>query len=132
MTKFFRGGGTSANTISDVPSAIDGMLGQYKKVAIGKCNIKIPANRNVNVEIPLNLKFTPKMVFIGINLNFESSTTSENFTRFIKAPHKEIINVTGFMYAKDFTVSKQKVTFVTANSLGISNSGKITDWIAIE
>ena len=36
MQEFYRGGGTSANTISGVPGKIDEMLGQYKKVAIGK------------------------------------------------------------------------------------------------
>ena len=47
MTKFFRGGGTIANTLSAVPNAIDKMLGNYKKIAIweGSERFKPPYNQ---------------------------------------------------------------------------------------
>lgn len=79
MTKFFRGGGTRANTISEVPERIDGMLRNYKKVAMGTTVINFKLNdsnllQRINsnghctlktgIKVPLNLDFTPTKIYI--------------------------------------------------------------------
>lgn len=65
MTKFFRGG-TIANTISDVPERIDKMLGNYKKVAMGKLNIKFDDLSGVRnkYDIKMNLAFKASRVLV--------------------------------------------------------------------
>lgn len=65
MTKFFQGGGTIADTISDVPSAIDKMLGNYKKIAMidKKVNLNVDGYY-VKTKIPLDLSFTPKVIIL--------------------------------------------------------------------
>ena len=66
MTKFFWGGGTIADTLNGVPNAIDGMLGQYKKIATIDTKIKLntPYNRYGKTRIPLNLSFIPKLIIL--------------------------------------------------------------------
>ena len=86
--RILSGGGTKADTISDVPDKISNMLGNYKKVAIK--DIKIDADFNMyfgkkTIDIPVNLNFTPKTVLIQIGDNgsyrpTESDTWISNLT----------------------------------------------------
>lgn len=77
--KILSGGGTIANTISDVPSAIDKMLGNYKKIAIGsdsamfeyvRCNKGLNYDEQIkskyvrHIKIPINLDFTPSRLLV--------------------------------------------------------------------
>lgn len=64
--KILSGGGTIANTISEVPDKISNMLGQYRKVATGKLNIdidKISGTRNP-YDIKMNLAFKASRVLV--------------------------------------------------------------------
>ena len=64
------GGGTIADTISDVPSAIDGLLGNYKKIAIIKTTINLTTLLQKNeIKIPLNLDFKPNRILVHIWIN---------------------------------------------------------------
>ena len=73
MTKFFRGGGTIADTISDVPSAIDNMLGNYKKVAIIESQeFNTKANEMVDINLPIDFKFEPSLCYLQVTA-FNSS-----------------------------------------------------------
>lgn len=71
--KILSGGGTIADTISDVPSAIDGLLGNYKKIAMGNLKKKIFLNHNQSIrfELPIDFKYT----FIFIKVCEESVET---------------------------------------------------------
>lgn len=64
--RIISGGGTIANTISDVPSAIDKLTKQYKKIAIMDFT-----NNPINIEqkhLNLNLEFNPSKLIIGVGL----------------------------------------------------------------
>ena len=64
--RILSGGGTRANTISEIPSKIDEMLGQYKKVAMGKLNIKFDNLSGVRnkYDIKMNLAFKASRVLV--------------------------------------------------------------------
>lgn len=64
--RILSGGGTRANTISGVPGKIDEMLGQYKKVAMGKLNIKFDNLSGVRnkYDIKMNLAFKASRVLV--------------------------------------------------------------------
>ena len=77
--RILSGGGTIADTISDVPNAIDGMLGNYKKIAIGsdsamfeyvRCNKVLNHDETIegkyvrHIKIPVNLDFIPSRLLI--------------------------------------------------------------------
>ena len=77
--KILSGGGTIANTLNAVPDAIDKMLGNYKKIAIGsdnaifeyvRCNKglnydeQIKSNYVRHIKIPINLDFTPSRLLV--------------------------------------------------------------------
>ena len=69
MTEFYRGGGTRANTISEVPSKIDEMLGNYKKIAIINPNksFYLPSSSEWKESIiNLNLDFIPKRIIATV------------------------------------------------------------------
>lgn len=75
--RILSGGGTKANTISEVPGKIDEMLGNYKKVAY-----ITPPGESLNdgwfhnspfdarnkITIPLNLNFRLGELYIGVSL----------------------------------------------------------------
>lgn len=74
------GGGTRANTISEVPNKIDEMLGQYRKVAIlelgetSKYKHEVGGNSNDGktktfTVAKLNIDFIPSKVYIHMEMN---------------------------------------------------------------
>lgn len=63
--RILSGGGTRANTISEIPSKIDEMLGQYKKVATGTAKTNQNSG-NERFEFPLNLDFTPTRIMLVV------------------------------------------------------------------
>ena len=73
------GGGTIANTISDVPSAIDKMLKEnYKKIAIinRSDSFSLDAERWKTFNVTgLNLPFTPQRIFILFHQSKEKKQT---------------------------------------------------------
>ena len=82
MTKLFRGGGTIANTISDVPERIDKMLGNYKKVATGTANVR-GSSGDGKFRFPLNLKFKPSRVMLVVtNFYYGNGTISNVHTTY--------------------------------------------------
>lgn len=73
MQKLFRGGGTIANTLNDVPDAIDKMLKEnYKKVAIidleGRVFQQTSSGGNkqsFEIDINSQINFNPKKYYIN-------------------------------------------------------------------
>ena len=68
--RILSGGGTRANTISDVPSAIDKMItDNYKKVAfLDYSNALIPIEYEMSKTINWNLNFTPEKIILRFSL----------------------------------------------------------------
>ena len=67
-------GGERATNLNDVPNKMEGMVGQYKRVAIVNPNttvFKIPTNP-YNLKINVNLPFIPSRVFVKIMLRYPS------------------------------------------------------------
>ena len=77
--RILSGGGTIANTLNAVPDAIDKMLGNYKKIAIGsdsamfeyvRCNKGLNYDEQIkskyvrHIKIPINLDFTPSRLLV--------------------------------------------------------------------
>lgn len=115
------------------------MVKQRKRVAIGNCNITVPEETGQVVNIPLNLNFTPQNVYIRIKPNVYDISPRDNFIFYIKLPHAGEIVAYGhnngyfnILTAKNFTVSKQKVSFTTSNLYYEPNGCKIINWVAIE
>lgn len=79
MTELFLGG-SIANTISDVPNAIDRMVKNYKKIATGKSTNIFGDTANIQgsrtFKIPLNLSFVPSKLYCSV---WSSTTTSRKY-----------------------------------------------------
>lgn len=70
MTEFYRGG-TIADTLNAVPDAIDGMLGNYNKIAILNFEDKKPnfvpeGSEWSTTDIELNISFIPNQIFVFV------------------------------------------------------------------
>lgn len=115
------------------------MINQRKRIATGNCNITVPEATGQVVNIPLNLNFTPQNVYIRIKPNVYDISPIDNPIFYIKLPSTGEIVVYGhnnghfkILTAKNFIVSKQKVSFTTSNLYYEQNSCKIINWVAIE
>ena len=148
--KIISGGGTIADTISDVPSAIDKMLGNYKKVASGTCSVSLKEADGFKVTIPLNLDFIPSRLFFVVD--FKSGNYSNNsnkgwfeltnlnntpgvynaFTINMRASSGDWIRG-GFKNTRIITKENAILDlYITIYNSSGYVSVKITEWIAIE
>lgn len=73
-------GGQNANNLADVPSKMQGMIGQYKKMAKGSSkNILVDATNPdpysdfVTITIPLKLNFIPQKIVYSIEIKSEET-----------------------------------------------------------
>lgn len=139
--KILSGGGTLAQTLNDVPNAINEMIKEnYKKVAIGECNFKLqtelPYGSTETKYIPLNLTFTPQKVFLKIRPAFPDNQS--NFTHYYSIEKTGSVKMeyssTSYgvlLQLKEIKFDKNKI-HLTPESGGDSGDGTIVGWIAIE
>lgn len=140
--KIISGGGTIADTISDVPNAIDNMLKEnYKKVAIMDTNINI-ADKSGNMDlstcwgrrIPLNLSFDPsRLIFTIIHPGRENIITVDTSQK-IKYDNRLMLNTRIYDYLWGYVEDVSRTGFTiyyNADNLAV-HVIRITKIIAIE
>ena len=142
MQKLFRGG-TIANTLNDVPDAIDKMLKEnYKKIADINCDIRLESQKEI--KIPLNLEFKPSKVlfliqaedsqneFLQTWVNTDDAKNEKNNKFSI---HTYYWNMSGY-FMKEAILSKEEMILqlrITIQTNGaFVKSYKIVRCIAIE
>lgn len=76
--KILSGGGTRANTISEVPDKISNMLGAYNKIAIKQCNVEFNAEK-LSLSIPFDVDFTPTRILARMT-GMEETTLDSKYT----------------------------------------------------
>lgn len=132
MTKFFRGGGTIANTISDVPSAIDKMLGNYKKIAILNFENKkpnfVPEGEWSTTDIKLNISFIPNQIFVFVGTEIQNAVL-DSTKNISENTHIYINRLNDKMYLEDLKNRTIRIHYY--NSGGYSGA-YIYQIIAIE
>lgn len=128
MTEFYRGG-TIADTISDVPNAIDRMLGAYKKIATGSVSVKKEI-KNGDIKFPISLDFVPNIFIVKIKPDVLYADIAYHLNS-KDGQRKYIIDTDG--YNVDFKVSfKDGYGVINVANSTYYNTYTITDWIAIE
>lgn len=132
--KILSGGGTIANTISEVPDKISNMLGQYRKVATGKLNIdidKISGTRNP-YDIKMNLAFKASRVLVKCQC-YDMEGNDIKFEHFIldtkEGEQKTFSNNFGIFKAE---LKQNNVVTVSYESSAYLIYVRIKEWIAIE
>ena len=89
-----RGGGITSKSLAEVPDNINKMLGQYKKIAMGSCNIeKVLKVGGEFLEVPIATDFKPSRVIVSTmadtTLNLILDTKQRKHT-FVVSSAKEV------------------------------------------
>ena len=135
MTKFFRGGGTIADTLNAVPNAIDKMLGNYKKIAIWEGNETFkPAYNQTSSwskKINCDFKISRFIVFFknSKNKGVRIGLDSKDYTTF-RNPGSP--TSTGVGELTKLSVSNNTIRYEIDNENAGINEYIITQIIAIE
>lgn len=144
MKEFYRGGGTIANTISEVPGKIDEMLGQYKKVATGTRTANQRGSDGM-FNFPINLNFKPKRLMLVVTGFYyyrepvsNVHTTYPNGWLDSSLPERRVTmeivlnsgsSITGMLKLESFD---SRNILVNLETFGTNTSNKMTiNWIAI-
>lgn len=127
--RILSGGGTIANTISDVPNAIDRMLGQYKKVAIGSVNVsKNLKDGDIKFTLPINFK--PNIFIVRTRSDAPYADIVYHLNSKDGAQEYQID--TDGSYATFKAYVSGNTAIVNISGAKYYNTYTITDWIAIE
>lgn len=156
MQKFFRGGGTEANTLAEVPEKIDDMLSNYKKIASGTINTDIKNtsswdNKDLVKTIQTNLDFIPSRILLYVPLSgnlgkyddFKTEGAIWRYTIDSKFNNSVDSAVTSFIYSDDEPNGRVYISRIDKDSFDITltsaryNDGKFIlyspmTWLAIE
>lgn len=139
--RIISGGGSIANTISDVPNAIDEMLKQYKKIAMGELNYSknFVSYRNNDVSIPVNFNASRIIVrFVKSNYkddrNFCYTCTFDTQKRAVAAKEDAFaLDRNGdWIRGTSTVVNGNTLRFYMSSGYNTSASLYLLDWIAIE
>ena len=137
-----RGGGYDFKSLDKAPERITDLLGQYKKIATGRCNIGLRESTSFKVTILLNLSFKPRRLFFIISLIdrsdsinnawFDTEKTYKNSSEFkIKITGSFDDQVTGFFNKEPILTEKDANLDFYLSFYG-GATAKITEWIALE
>ena len=127
--RIISGGGSIANTISDVPNAIDRMLGSYKKIATGSVSVKKEI-KNGEIKFPISLKFVPNIFIVKIKPDVLYGDIAYHLNS-KDGQRRYIVDTNGDHV--DFKVSfKDGYGIINVANSTYYNTYTITDWIAIE
>ena len=125
MTKFFRGGGTIADTISDVPERIDKMLGNYKKVAIIEMDTTISKTGVYwRKKININTNFKQNFIFVTLEYKKKFSIASSKLHKIENPLYTNNL----FVHFENITDNSFDICFQSS----YEGDPKITQVIAIE
>lgn len=139
MQKLFRGGGTIADTLNDVPKAINEMIKEnYKKIADITCDKTI--SKDYAVKIPLNLSFRPSKVIFLISAESIYGETEEtwvntedyNETDGVIFSMYGNVTLTGYFLDKPIITEKEMILKINYSLYSDSRIPKIVRCIAIE
>lgn len=115
-----------------MPANIEGMVNQYSKTAQGNANISdinVYDNRNKIFKIPLNLQFTPKIVFLNMCI-WEHK--EKRFVKVIQANQAiKISDGSNEFHAVITHFSKEKIEFKFTYSYSNGIYASIKDFFAI-
>ena len=139
-TSIVRGGGVHSKTLADTVKNMQGMMKNYKKIAMGTATLTKTSNNLYNLD--MNINFNPKRVIV---IFLKGYTNKEEYTKYMAGLDTKqgqfgtnVSKRTFFLYDSNGNGVQLQIHSLNGKRLTLFQNGnnefkKVTlDWIAIE